>query len=281
MRDINPDLVSKLNKHSAALRTSIVRVIHKAGEGHIASALSLSDVVATLYFHTLRHDPKNPRWPQRDRVILSKGHGCVVLYAALARAGYFPAEWLDTFLQMDTNLPGHPDMRRTPGIEMNTGSLGHGLSVGVGIALAGKADVRDYRTFVLIGDGECNEGMIWEAAMAAAHYSLDNLVAIVDRNRFQCDGPSNEVMNVEPFVKKWESFGWATVDIDGHDIAQIVQALECTPRTQGRPTAIVANTVKGKGVSFMEQDCVAWHYRAPNDQELELALAELARAQES
>ena len=279
MPEMDKSVVQKIEAYAAELKESILRTIHRAGEGHVCLALSLADIVSVLYCHVLRKDVDNLEWPQRDRVLLSKGHGCVVLYAAMAKAGYFPAEWLDSFLKMDTNLPGHPDLRRTPGVEMSTGSLGQGLSVGMGIALAGRLDGLDYRTFVLLGDGECNEGMIWEAAMAAAHHKVDTLVAIIDRNHFQCDGFSKDVMDLEPFVDKWRSFGWSTLEIDGHNIEEILQALSTLPHEKGKPTAIVANTVKGKGVSFMENR-VEWHYRAPNDEELELALAELAKSRE-
>lgn len=270
------ELVRNLQLHALAVKKESLKMVHRAGEGHGVSALSIADIVTTLYFHVLKHDPKNPKLENRDRFLLSKGHACVALYAALQRAGYFPFDWLETFLKMDTLLPGHPDMHRVPGVEMSTGSLGHGLSIGVGMALAARADNNPGRVFVLLGDGESNEGMVWEAAMAGSHYKLDNLIAIIDRNKMQCDGPIESILNTEPMTSKWESFGWAVIDVDGHNITELVNAFDNIPKKKSKPTAIVARTVKGKGVSFMENK-VEWHYRAPNAEELKLAFEELEK----
>ena len=230
--------------------------------------------MTALFFHILRISPENPADPDRDRFIMSAGHKCGILYAALAERGYISKETLDTFLEFDKTLGGHPDMKKIPGVEASTGSLGHGLPIGVGMAIAGKYDGRGYRVFVLLGDGELAEGSNWEAAMSARHFNLDNLVAIVDRNRLQIDGPTEEVMALEPLADKWKSFGWAVSEIDGHDMTQIVETLDHLPLVKGKPSVVIAHTTKGKGVSFMENQ-VGWHYRAPTKEEADKALKEL------
>ena len=233
------------------LRRDIVTMIGKAGSGHPGGSLSAADILAVLYFGgILRHDPKHPRWPDRDRFILSKGHAAPALYATLAEAGYFPVEELLTLRQLDSRLQGHTDMTLTPGVEMSSGSLGQGLSFAVGTALAARLDEKDSRVYVLIGDGESDEGQIWEAAMAAAHYKLDNLTAILDRNEQQIDGWTSEVMSLEPVVDKWRAFGWNVIDVNGHSLPDLQSALEQARLVSDRPTILIAHTVKGKGVSL-------------------------------
>jgi transketolase len=256
------------------LRRHIVTMTGKAGSGHPGGSLSAVEIVTTLYFKVLRHDPKNPRWPDRDRFILSKGHAAPLLYAVLAERGYFPVEELLTLRKLNSRLQGHADMTATPGVEMSSGSLGQGLSFGIGVALAGRLDKRDYRVYVLLGDGECDEGQVWEAAMASAHYKIDNLVAIVDHNGQQIDGWNCEVMNLEPLPEKWKAFGWHVIEVDGHDLSQLITAFEEAKQVKGRPTAIIAHTVKGKGVSFMERN-LDFHGKAPTAAEVEKALEEL------
>jgi len=251
----------------------IVEMISHAGSGHPGGSLSSADLVVSLFFSHLRHDPKNPRWPERDRFHLSKGHSCPVLYAVLAECGYFKKEELLTLRRLGALLQGHPD-RRTPGIEVASGSLGQGLSVALGMALAARLDGRDYRVYCLMGDGEIQEGNIWEAAMATSHYKCDNLCAILDYNGFQIDGRTKDIMNLDPLIDKWRSFGWHAIQIDGHDIAQILRAYDEVASTKGKPSIIIAKTVKGKGVSFME-NTVDFHGRAPTAEETQKALEEL------
>ncbi len=256
------------------LRRHIITILGKAGSGHPGGSLSAVEIVSTLYFKLLRHKPSDPHWVDRDRFILSKGHAAPVLYAVLAECGYFPVEELATLRQIDSRLQGHADMRATPGVEMSSGSLGQGLSFGIGMALAGRLDARDYRVYVLLGDGECDEGQVWEAAMAAAHFRLDNLMAIVDHNELQLDGWNRDVMNLEPLDKKWEAFGWNVIEVDGHDFTQLIDAFERAKLVKGQPTVIIAHTVKGKGVSFMENN-PDFHGKAPNANEVKIALKEL------
>lgn len=274
IKEQSEESVRILQEKANTIRKHIVRMIAKAGSGHTAPALSCADIISALYFSVLRLDPNDPQWEERDRFILSKGHGCAAQYAALAEKGFFPVEVLDTFCRLDSILGGHPDMLKVPGVEASTGSLGHGLSIGVGMAIAGKVDRKGYRVFVLLSDGENDEGAVWEAAMAANHYRLDNLIAIIDRNRLQCDGWTKDVMNPEPLADKWRSFGWFVQEINGHDMNEILDALDVATATRRRPTVLVANTVKGKGVSFMENS-VDWHYRAPTAEEAAQALREL------
>lgn len=265
-----------LAERARAIRKHILCMITRAGSGHPGGSLSAADIVTALYFHELRLDPRRPDWPDRDRFILSKGHAAPVLYAALAERGFFPVEELDTLRQLGSRLQGHPDLRKLPGVEMSTGSLGQGLAVGNGMALAARLDGRDYRVYVLLGDGEVQEGMVWEAAMASAHYRLDNLVAILDHNRLQIDGPIAEVMSPEPLAEKWRAFGWHVLQVDGHDFSQIIAALTRAKSLKGRPTMIICETIKGKGVSFMENR-VEWHGTAPTEEDLARALEELER----
>ena len=262
-----------LQSTAKRLRRSIVTMIAEAGSGHPGGSLSAVEIVTSLYFRVLRHTPDDPSWPDRDRFILSKAHACPVLYAALAAAGYFPEEELMTFRKLNSRLQGHAHTK-TPGVEMSGGSLGQGLSFGIGTALAARLDDRPSRVFVLLGDGECDEGQVWEAAMAAAHYKLDNMVALVDRNGIQNDRWTHEVMELEPLPAKWRAFGWHTLELDGHDFSQILQALEEAGETRGRPTAVIAKTVKGKGVSFMENN-PSFHGKAPTEEQLAQALQEI------
>ena len=266
--------IEEMREKAKTLRRHIITMTAKAGSGHPGGSLSAVELVTALFFHVLRHDPRNPRWPDRDRFVLSKGHAAPLLYAALAETGYFPISELLTLRQLDSRMQGHTDMRTTPGVEMSAGALGQGLSFGIGIALAARLDGRDYRVYVLIGDGECNEGQIWEAAMAAAHYKLDSVVAIIDRNCQQIDGWTCDVMDTEPFPEKWRAFGWHTIEVDGHDLAQIIAAFEAAKLIKGKPTAIIAHTIKGKGVSFMEGN-LDFHGKAPTPEEAERALKEL------
>ncbi len=246
-----------------------------AGSGHPGGSLSAADIVATLYFKVMRHDPKNPQWEDRDRFILSKGHSAPVLYAALAESGYFPTAQLATLRKLDSGLQGHPDRNLSLGVEMTAGSLGMGLSFGIGVALAARLDRRGYCVYVVLGDGECQEGQTWEAALSAAHFKLDNLTAIVDCNQMQLSGWTREIMNLDPLDKKWQAFGWHTIDMDGHDYDQILAAFQEARDTKGKPTVIIAHTVKGKGVSFMENN-VRFHGKAPTPEEAEGALKELS-----
>jgi transketolase len=256
------------------LRRHVITMIGKAGSGHPGGSLSAAEIVTALFFKVLRHDPANPRWVERDRFILSKGHAAPILYAALAERGYFPVEELGTLRILGSCLQGHCDMTATPGVEMSSGSLGQGLSFSIGIALAGRLDARDYRVYVLMGDGECDEGQVWEAAMASAHFKLDNLVAIVDHNELQIDGWNRDVMNLEPLAEKWKAFGWHAIEVNGHEISQLIAAFDEAKQVKGKPTVIIAHTIKGKGVSFMENN-VDFHGKAPTLAEMEKALEEL------
>ena len=266
--------IPELQEKARAIRMDIVRMVGAAGSGHPGGSLSAADMLAVLYFQVMRHHPTRPDWPDRDRFVLSKGHACPVLYAALAEAGYFPVETLWTLRKFGSILQGHPDMRKVPGVEMSTGSLGQGLATALGMALAGKLDGKGYRVFAMIGDGEVQEGEIWESALAAAHYRLDNLTVIQDFNGLQIDGPNAEVMGVTPLPEKWQAFGWHVLEIDGHHYQQILAALAPEQQAEGKPTIIVARTIKGKGVSFME-NVVDWHGKAPSQEQVEQALAEL------
>lgn len=271
-----PMSVDELEKMAVIIRCDIIDMICTAAAGHPGGSLSATDVVTALYFRVMRIDPQNPDWPDRDRFILSKGHACPVWYAALAERGYFEKSHLKTLRQMGSILQGHPDMRKTPGIDMTAGSLGHGLSAGLGMALSAKLQQKDYHVFVVIGDGESQEGSIWEASMAAPRFKLDNLTAILDYNHLQNDDSVDDIMPIHPVIDKWQAFGWNVIDIDGHDMVQVVQALEEARSHQGAPTIIVANTVKGKGVSYMENVC-EWHGKAPCQDEADQALEELRR----
>ncbi len=263
--------LAQLEERARQLRIDVVRMLHASQSGHTGGSLSAIDLVAALYFHTMRHDPANPAWPERDRFVLCKGHAAPAQYVALAAAGYFPATDLKTLRQLGSHLQGHPDSNKTPGVEVCTGSLGQGLSMAVGIALGLRLDRSRSRVFALLGDGELQEGQVWEAAMAAAHYRVDNLCAIVDANGLQIDGEVAKVMGVESIPDKFAAFGWHVLEIDGHDMAAIVDALEAAASFKGQPTAIVARTVKGKGVSFFENKA-SYHGVTPSDEELPRAL---------
>ncbi|MBF7081641.1 transketolase [Desulfallas sp. Bu1-1] len=266
--------LERLRDKARQIRRHIVAMVGAAGSGHPGGSLSAADIVTALYFDVMRIDPGRPNWPDRDRFVLSKGHAAPVLYAALAERGYFPVEDLQTLRKLGSPLQGHPDMRKVPGVEMSTGSLGQGLSAANGMALAGKLDGKDYRVYVLLGDGEIQEGQVWEAAMAAAHYKLDNVIAFLDYNGLQIDGPIGEVMSPEPVADKWRAFGWDVQEIDGHDMGRILEAVARAREAKGKPSIIIARTVKGKGVSFMENE-VGWHGSAPKPEQVERALAEL------
>ncbi|MCM8783569.1 MAG: transketolase [Candidatus Omnitrophica bacterium] len=269
----SPQFIKDLEEKCKKIRRTIIEMLAKAGSGHPGGSLSSTELVVSLFFVYLKHDPKNPRWPERDRFHLSKGHSCPVLYAVLAECGYFPPQELFTLRKLGSVLQGHPD-RRTPGIEVASGSLGQGLSVALGMSLAGKLDGLNYRVYCLMGDGEMQEGNVWEAAMAASHYKCDNLCAILDYNGFQIDGKVKDIMNLEPLKEKWKAFGWHTIEIDGHNIKEVLSAYEEARLVKGKPTVIIAKTVKGKGVSFME-NTVDFHGRAPNPEETKKALEEL------
>jgi transketolase len=266
--------IKTLEDKAKTIRRLIIEMLAKAGSGHPGGSLSSTDIVTALYFQVMRHDPKNPRAPESDRFHLSKGHCCPLLYAVLAESGYFSKDELWKLRQLGAILQGHPD-RRTPGINVASGSLGQGLSIAVGMSLAGKMDKRDYRVYCLMGDGEVQEGNVWEAAMAGGHYGCDNLCAIIDYNGFQIDGKVKDIMSIEPLHAKWAAFGWHIIEIDGHSMAQILDGYAEASRTKGKPTLIIARTIKGKGVSFME-NVVDFHGRAPTKEEAEIALKELS-----
>ena len=255
-------------------RLSAVEAVHRASSGHPGGSLSCADALTTLYFNEMNVDPANPNWEERDRFVLSKGHCAPILYAVLALRGFFPVEDLQLLRSIKAHLSGHPDMKHVPGVDMSTGSLGQGLSTAVGMALAAKLQSKAYRTYAICGDGEFQEGQIWEALMAAAKWNLDNLCAFIDVNGLQIDGATKDVMPNEPLDKKLEAFNWHVVKIDGHDVNQILAALAEARNTQGKPTAILMTTVKGKGVSFMENQA-GWHGKAPNADEFAIAKAEL------
>lgn len=264
-----------IKQKAREIRIDIVKMTAKAGSGHPGGSLSSADIVAALYFgDVLRVKHDEPDWPDRDRFVLSKGHAAPVLYSALARRGFFPEEWLDTLRQLGSPLQGHPDCKRVPGVEVSTGSLGQGLSMAVGMALAGKLDRKDYNVWVLLGDGECQEGQVWEAAMAASHYKLDNLIAIVDNNGLQIDGKVEEVMGVSPIDDKFKAFSWHVFRVDGHKVDLLMDVFRQALDVKGKPAVIVADTVKGKGVSFMEGE-KDWHGKTPNAGQLEEALEQL------
>jgi transketolase len=264
----------ELKEMAKRLRRHVITMIATAGSGHPGGSLSAADIVTALYFKVLRHNPQNPQWQNRDRFILSKGHAAPILYAALAESGYFPVAELATLRKLGSRLQGHTDRNLTPGVEMSAGSLGMGLSFAIGIALAARLEHRDYKIYALLSDGECDEGQTWEAALSAAHFKIDNLVAIVDCNQIQLSGWTRDIMNLEPLNQKWQAFGWRTLDIDGHDLNQILTAFQEAKKIKGKPTVIIARTVKGKGVSFMENN-VAFHGKAPPPEEAERALKEL------
>lgn len=265
--------IKELEEKARQIRRLIIKMLSLAGSGHPGGSLSSTDIVTCLYFSVMRHNPKDPQWPQRDRFHLSKGHCCPLWYAALAESGYFSEEELWTLRKLGSNLQGHPDWR-TPGVNVASGSLGQGLSVAIGMALAARLDQATFRIYCLLGDGEIQEGQVWEAAMAAAHFRCDNLCAILDYNGYQIDGKVKDIMNLEPLTEKWQAFGWHTINIDGHNIAEILDAFEQAKAIKGKPAIIIAKTIKGKGVSFME-NVVDFHGRAPTEEEAKKALEEL------
>ena len=274
VRSTDTTAIEMVEEKARSIREKIITMLGQAGSGHTGGSLSAADLVACLYFWEMQVDPQQPDWSDRDRFVLSKGHAAPVLYAALAEKGYFPAELLDTLRQLGSPLQGHPDMRKLAGVEASTGSLGQGVSWAVGMALAARLDNKSRRIYTLLGDGEIEEGMVWEATMAAAHYKLDNLVLIIDYNGLQIDGPISQVMSPEPIAEKFRAFGCHVIEIDGHDVGQIMAAFNEARQVKGKPTAIVARTIKGKGCSFMENRA-EWHGVAPKPDEVEKALAEL------
>lgn len=264
----------KLKEIACNIRVDIIKETYEAASGHPGGSLSAAEILTVLYFHELNIDPADLKKADRDKFVLSKGHATPVLYATLANRGFFPKEELVTFRKINSRLQGHPDMKKVPGVEMSTGSLGQGFSASVGMAIANKLDQKQARIYALLGDGELQEGIVWEAAMAAAHYKLDNLVAIIDWNGLQIDGKNDDVMKVTPIDDKFKSFGFHVININGHNMEEIVKALEEARETKGKPTAIVAKTSKGKGVCFME-DNAGWHGKAPNEDEAKNAVTEL------
>ncbi len=273
--------VADIEQQARQMRTHAIQMALNASPRgvHLGPAFSIMDILATLYSSVLNYDPENPRWPDRDRFILSKGHAAMALYTALAVSGYFPVELLDHYILSQSPLAGHPSMNLDLGIEASTGSLGHGLSLGVGTALSAKISGKCFDTYVLVGDGESNEGTVWEAAMAAAHYGLDNLVVIIDRNRLQADGYARNIMDMGDVADKWKSFGWQVREVDGHDISQLLDAFHPKSRPKGRPYAIIAHTTKGKGVSFFENNKAWHHYRNFTKDQADMALKELGRCE--
>jgi len=266
--------LKELKKISTNIRKDIIEAVYSAAAGHPGGSLSCADIMSVLYFHEMKVDTKNPSWEDRDRFVMSKGHCSPALYGALAQKGFFPKEDLLTFRQANSYLEGHPSMKMVPGVDMSTGSLGQGISAAVGMALAGKLDKKDYRVYAVLGDGEIEEGQVWEALMCAAHYKLDNLTAFLDHNGLQIDGKITEVMSPEPVKDKFESFGWKVIAVNGHEHQQIVEAIEEAKKTKGKPVMIVAETIKGKGVSFMENQA-GWHGVAPNKEQRDMAITEL------
>ncbi len=266
--------VNKLKDIARQVRRDSLIMLNKAGSGHTGGSLSSVEILTALFFSKMRHKPQNPDWDERDRFVLSKGHAAPTLYAVLARCGYFSLGDLVTLRKLGSHLQGHPDCKFTPGVEVPTGSLGQGLSMANGIALALRLDGRSSKVYVLLGDGEVQEGQVWEAAMSASHYKIDNLCAILDHNHLQIDGSVEDVMNIEPLSDKWKAFGWAVINVDGHDFTEILSALDQADSIKGQPVIIIAETIKGKGVSFFENK-VEYHGVAPTDDELERALREL------
>jgi transketolase len=266
--------LNELRRYSTIIRKHIIEEVYHAASGHPGGSLSCADIITVLYFDEMRVDVKNPEWEDRDRFVLSKGHCSPALYGVLAEKGFFPKEELLRFRHIDSYLEGHPSMRLVPGVDMSTGSLGQGISAAVGMAIAGKLDKKDYKVYVLLGDGEIQEGQVWEALMSAAHYKLNNLIAFLDHNRLQIDGNITEVMSPEPVEDKFRAFGWEVINIDGHDHAQIINAVKKAKKIEDKPVMIVADTIKGKGVSFMENNA-DWHGSPPNKEQRDKAIAEL------
>ncbi|MCX6663603.1 MAG: transketolase [Euryarchaeota archaeon] len=280
MKQHNEEFVRKLDLTSVKIRKHIIEMLYRAKSGHPGGSLSAVEAIVALYFHHMNHNPKNPKDPNRDRFVLSKGHAAPTLYAALAECGYFDVKELLLLRQINCMLQGHPVCTHIPGVEASTGSLGHGLSFANGIALAGKLDKKDYRVYVMVGDGETNEGQIWEAAASASHYKLDNLTALIDRNFLQIDGNTEDVLRLESVRDRWSSFGWYVLEVDGHDIEEIIDALLTASEQKNQPTMIILNTVKGKGISFMENN-IDFHGVPPNEMEYKLAMKELDTVQKA
>lgn len=274
MRSLSDVEVEELAATARRVRLRVLDMFVASGRGHYGGCFSVTEILVTLYGKILRVDPARPSWPDRDRLILSKGHTNAMLCAVLGRYGFFDEAELATYAKTDSRFGMHTDMHAVPGCDMTTGSLGHGLPAGVGMALAGRADRKDYRVYVVLGDGECDEGSVWEAAMAASHHKLENLTAIVDRNQLSLDGPTEEILALEPLAEKWRSFGWQAIEVDGHDVRQLHDALRQAQETRGRPTAVVARTIKGKGVSFMEGN-PSYHSGGPVGDQVAIARAEL------
>jgi len=274
MQSLTPEKIAELEEFARQLRVDSLRLIHRRGAGHPGGALSAAEIMAVLYFHWLRIDPARPAWEERDRFILSKGHASAVLYSALTRRGFFPFSELDAWGEVDCPHQGHPDRLKTPGVDMTSGLLGHGVAVGVGLALAARLKKQSYRTYILLGDGECQGGIVWEGAVTAAKYRLSNLTAILDNNDVQLDGPVHEIMPLEPLAGKWSACGWRVIEINGHSVRAVAEALDLAGQIHDRPTIILAHTTKGKGVSFMENQSY-WHGNVPDVGQLKQALAEL------
>ena len=277
-RPLDPALLRKLQRAALRIRRDIVEMVYRANSGHVGGSLGAADILVALYHHLMRHDPTRPDWIHRDRFVLSKGHCTPVLYATLADCGYFPREDLWSFRRPGSHLQGHPYAPKTPGVDVSTGTLGLGISTAMGLALAAKLRGLTHRVFVLCGDGEIQEGQAWEAAMFANKYKLDNVIAFVDRNFLQTDGNSEQIMPLEPLAPKWEAFGWRTLAIDGHDFAQVIAAVESAESHPGRPTMIIARTVKGRGVPFMEGQAM-WHGTPPDESQFHRAMAALAESE--
>jgi transketolase len=274
MSESREALLARLQERAIAVREGVMIALNAAGSGHVGGSMSIADVLTALYFHTMRYDTKNPRWSDRDRLVLSKGHANAALTPVLAEAGFYDKELVKTFNKLNSPFGMHPDMRKIPGCDMSTGALGHGLAVGVGMALGAKLQKKDFRTYVIMGDGELNEGSVWESAMAGTRFNLDNLVGIIDRNRFCLGSATEDTMPIEPLADKWRAFGWAVREIDGNDMAQVVDAFDAAPFVPGKPSLILAHTVKGKGFSRAEDRC-DWHYQTVGQDVLDAALAEL------
>ena len=274
------DKIKELEAIASKLRQHIIKMTCAAASGHPGGSLSAADIVAVLYFHILKKNSQDPGWSERDRFVMSKGHAAPVLYAALAESGYFSTKYLNTLRQIGSSLQGHVDMLSLPGIEMSTGSLGQGLSAANGMALAARLDRKDYHIYCLMGDGECQEGQVWEAAMTSSHYKLDNLIAIVDNNKHQIDGKIEDIKNIEPFADKWQAFGWDVLKCKGHDIKSIIEAIEKAKKNKGKPSVIIADTIKGKGVSFMEAKPLDYHGKAPTPEEEKKAICELCQIED-
>lgn len=269
--------VNELQKYANKIREGVIKAVYSAKSGHPGGSLSIAEILAVLYFNQMNIDERNPKAKERDRLVLSKGHTSPALYSALALRGFFDVKDLENFRNIKSNLQGHPDMKNIPGVDASTGSLGQGLSIANGMAISSKMDSEGVRVYCICGDGEIEEGQIWEAAMTSAHYKLDNLCLIIDNNNLQIDGKVSEVMNIYPIDEKFRSFGFEVINVDGHNISELISAFEQAKKTKGKPTAIIANTIKGKGVSFMENQA-GWHGKAPNEEQYKQAMKELGGA---